>query len=261
MPPSLRDTVFALCGPAVVETMRQLSGLGADAGLQADRYCHGGGIHCHPSGGKLDVHLDYSLHPVSGMERRLNLIVFLNPGWEESYGGALQLYEAVPTEAGPTNGVAGGGGGGGEGGGGGAATADGAAPDAWRPGACTARVLPAFNRAVLFDTTSPSFHGLPEPIQCPADTARRSIALYYLTPPRAAASARSKALFVAAPGAAHDDYTPLHDEELERLRQLRSHRRLRADDLSTPPPSTPSAATATATATATGDVARPYACV
>ena len=51
MPPSLRDTVFALCGPAVVETMRQLTGIGADAGLQADRYCHGGGIHCHPSGG------------------------------------------------------------------------------------------------------------------------------------------------------------------------------------------------------------------
>jgi len=246
MPPSLRDTVFALCGPAVVETMRQLSGLGVDAGLQADRYCHGGGIHCHPSGGKLDVHLDYSLHPVSGMERRLNLIVFLNPEWEESYGGALQLYEAVPTD-----GAAGGGGG---------AAPDGAAPDAWRPGACTARVLPAFNRAVLFDTTSPSFHGLPEPIQCPAETARRSIALYYLTPPRAAASARSKALFVAAPGAAHDDYTPLHDEELERLRQLRSHRRLCADDLSTPPRASTEYPSATATATATGD-GRPYACV
>eukprot|EP00964_Phaeocystis_antarctica_P024316 scaffold13633_cov64-Phaeocystis_antarctica.AAC.4 len=215
------------------------------------------------------------------MERRLNLIVFLNPGWEESYGGALQLYEAVPTEPGPTEGAAGGGEGGG-----GAAPADGAAPDAWRPGACTARVLPAFNRAVLFDTTSPSFHGLPEPYatrgsnprpadpspsraldwvcysHCPADTARRSIALYYLTPPRAAASARSKALFVAAPGAAHDDYTPLHDAELERLRQLRSHRRLCADDLSTPPRApTPSAATATATVTATGDVTRPYVCV
>lgn len=66
MPPTLREVVFALCGPAVVETMRRLSGIGADAGLQADRYCHGGGIHCHPAGGKLDVHLDYSLHPVSG---------------------------------------------------------------------------------------------------------------------------------------------------------------------------------------------------
>ena len=248
MPPSLRDTIFALCGPAVVETMRQLTGIGADAGLQADRYCHGGGIHCHPSGGKLDVHLDYSLHPVSGLERRLNLIVFLNPEWEESYGGALQLYEAVPTD-----GAAGGGGCG-------AAPADGAAPGGaagWRPGACTARVLPAFNRAVLFDTTAPSFHGLPEPIRCPANTARRSIALYYLTPPRAAAPARSKALFVAAPGAAQDGYSPAHDEELERLRLLRSHRRLRADDLSTQPraPTEPPACSATATGGG-----RPFAC-
>ena len=80
-------------------------------------------------------------------------------------------------------------------------------------------MLPTFNRAVLFDTTAPSFHGLPEPIRCPPSMARQSIALYYLTPPRKGASSRSKALFVAAPGDEPDD-------ELERLRQLRAERRL-----------------------------------
>lgn len=160
----------------------------------------------------------------SGHERRLNLIVFLNPEWEASFGGALQLYEAVPTSE-PTGSAPGS-----VAGAGGARPPDGSA--GWRPGACMARVLPAFNRAVLFDTAAPSFHGLPEPIACPAGTARRSIALYYLTPPRAAASARSKALYVAAPGAAHDD-------ELERLRQLRSQRRWRLPPRGASPPVAP----------------------
>ena len=77
----------------------------------------------------------------TGLERRLNLIVFLNDDWDESYGGWLQLSDAVPDEAST------------------------ACP--WRPGESRARVLPALNRAVIFDTTCPSFHGLPEPIRCP----------------------------------------------------------------------------------------------
>tara|TARA_B110001452_G_scaffold78343_1_gene63879 strand:- start:205 stop:1083 length:879 start_codon:yes stop_codon:yes gene_type:complete len=199
LPTSLREAIFALCGPAVVELMRQIAGVDADAELQADRFCHGGGLHCLASGGKLDVHLDYSLHPRSGLERRLNLIVFLNEEWEEGYGGELQLFDAERDEevSSPSH--------------------------RWRPGACRARVLPTFNRAVLFDTTAPSFHGLPDPIRCPASMARQSIALYYLTPPRNGASSRSKALFVATPGDEPDD-------ELEHLRQLRAERRLVPSD-------------------------------
>ena len=201
LPASLREAIFALCGPAVVELMRQIAGVTADAGLQADRFCHGGGLHCLKSGGKLDVHLDYSLHPLSGLERRLNLIVFLNAKWEEGYGGELQLFDAErDDEASPSH--------------------------RWRPGACRARVLPTFNRAVLFDTTAPSFHGLPDPIRCPTSMARQSIALYYLTPPRKGASSRCKALFVASPGDEPDD-------GLERLRQLRAERRLVSSDFAT----------------------------
>jgi hypothetical protein len=48
----------------------------------------------------------------------------------------------------------------------------------------------------LFDTTQNSWHGLPEPITCPPNVTRNSLAIYYLCEPRQAAVDRSRALFV-----------------------------------------------------------------
>jgi hypothetical protein len=92
------------------------------------------------------------------------------------------------------------------------------------PATLEASVQPRFNRALLFATTGPSFHGFPRPLACPEAVRRTSLALYYLTPPRPCAPPRSKALYVAAPGEAHDI-------ELERLRALRATRRLEPADL------------------------------
>ena len=192
MPDALRDTVLALCGPAIVEAMRLVTGLSPEEQLQADPYCHGGGLHSHVSGGKLDLHHDYSLHPRSGLERRFNLIVYLSRGWRADYGGALELW--APSEQ-----------------------------DALRPGSLGAAVTPLFNRAILFDTAAPAFHGFPQPTTSPEGVERRSIALYYLTPPRPLAPLRSKALYVACPG--QED-----DPKLDELRAIRSQRRLVAAD-------------------------------
>src|SRR5256885_1536621 len=43
------------------------------------------------------------------------------------------------------------------------------------------RVLPVFNRCVIFSTTDYSYHGHPDPLNCPEDRARKSLALYYYT--------------------------------------------------------------------------------
>jgi len=136
-------------------------------------------------------------------QRRFNLIVYLNPDWRAEFGGALELWSSHSPGSGPT-GVA-------------------EAPPAASAAECGARVLPLFNRAVLFSTTAPSLHGFPAPLACPADTPRRSLALYYLTPPRADTPARAKALYVATPGEADSD-------TLRRLRILRCERRLQPAD-------------------------------
>ena len=56
-------------------------------------------------------------------------------------------------------------------------------------------ISPKFNRAVLFDTTQNSWHGLPDPIQCPEEEYRKSIAIYYLCDLPPNISKRGRALF------------------------------------------------------------------
>ncbi len=107
----------------------------------------GGGIHQIPSGGFLKIHADFTRHPKLDLERRLNVLVYLNQDWPEEYGGHLELWDSTMTR-------------------------------------CTQRILPVFNRCVIFNTDDNSYHGHPAPIQCPPDRLRRSLALYYYTPSR-----------------------------------------------------------------------------
>lgn len=137
--------------------------------LYSDPGLHGAGLHIHGAGGKLNTHLDYSIHPKLGLERRLNLIVYLNPDWQESWGGSLGFWR----------------------------------DDNGKPGELVKSIAPVFNRAVLFDTTN-AWHGLPEPIKCPPGQYRKSVAVYYLCEPREGAVARNRALFAPTEDQAGD---------------------------------------------------------
>ena len=130
--------------------------------LETDPHLHGAGIHMHPNGGKLDMHLDYSIHPITKKQRRLNLIIYLNKEWKESYGGELQLWDKDFIEP-------------------------------------KQRIFPKFNRAVLFQTNDISYHGLPQMIQCPEEESRKSIAIYYVSDPTSSNNIRYKANFRPLP--------------------------------------------------------------
>lgn len=116
-------------------------------GLVGDPGLRGGGLHLIKRGGFLKLHVDFNWHEKLKMHRRLNLLLYLNRNWEEDYGGHLELCGLGA-------------------------------------GAATVRLLPIFNRFVIFSTTDFSYHGHPAPLNCPADRSRQSIAMYYYTSTR-----------------------------------------------------------------------------
>jgi Rps23 Pro-64 3,4-dihydroxylase Tpa1-like proline 4-hydroxylase len=113
--------------------------------IVTDPSLYGGGLHQITKGGKLDVHEDFNIHRQLKAFRKINIIVYLNKDWKESYGGDLQIWNADMTK-------------------------------------CEKSVLPVFNRIVIFRTDMNSNHGHPDPLQCPEEMSRKSLAIYYYVP-------------------------------------------------------------------------------
>ena len=130
--------------------------------LYADPGLNGGGWHAHKKGGKLNTHLDYSVHPKLNLQRKLNIIIYINPNWKKEWGGSLGFWDNESSE---------------------------------KPGDLVASVWNKFNRAVIFDTTQNSWHGLPDPLECPEEESRQSLAAYFLCDPPEDVDTRGKALF------------------------------------------------------------------
>lgn len=150
-PPLVRTFVRELNAEPFLKKLAALTGI---EGLISDPYLGGAGMHCIPRGGKLGVHADFDVHPLMHVDRRLNLLIYLNKNWQESYGGHLELWDREMRH-------------------------------------CVQRILPIFNRTVLFLTDDFSFHGHPNPLTCPPERTRNSIAMYYYTNGRPAEERRN----------------------------------------------------------------------
>jgi|SRR5271166_2349032 len=121
--------------------LEKLTGI---SNLIADPSYFGGGIHWIENGGYLEVHADFNHLKKYNLERRINLLLYLNKDWKDEYNGHLELWD--------------------------------------RPTMTKRKeVAPVFNRAVIFSTVKEALHGHPSPLSAPAGTARRSLALYYYT--------------------------------------------------------------------------------
>lgn len=70
-----------------LQELQQITGI---HGLFADPELFGAGLHCIPSGGFLNIHVDFNRHP-KGWHRRVNLLIYLNERWEDEWNGHLVL--------------------------------------------------------------------------------------------------------------------------------------------------------------------------
>ena len=109
-----------------------------------DPYFTGGGLNITEKGGLLDVHVDGNYHDATGLNRRFNVIFYLNKNWKDEYGGHFGIYDKTGKK-------------------------------------CLKKVSPSFNKLLIFNTHDKSYHGLPDPLNCPRNINRKSIILYYYT--------------------------------------------------------------------------------
>ncbi len=136
---SARSLLYQLNSATFMKFLEALTGI---EGLIPDPYFAGGGLHQIERGGYLKIHADFNRHAKFQLDRRLNLLLYLNRDWKDEYGGHLELWDKD---------MAG----------------------------CAKRILPSLNRCVIFNTTDSSYHGHPEPLTCPEGMTRKSLALYY----------------------------------------------------------------------------------
>lgn len=136
------DIIDEFNSPRFITFLEKLTGI---EGLVPDPDLEGGGLHQIPRNGFLNMHADFTAHVHQPLwARRVNLLLYLNEDWHDSYGGHLELWDR-------------------------------------KMKGCVQKILPVLNRCVIFNTDMDTFHGHPDPLTCPEGRTRKSLALYYYT--------------------------------------------------------------------------------
>lgn len=139
--PRMRTLFYAFNSRPFIRVLENITGI---KGLIPDPYFLGAGFHEISTGGHLSIHADFNHHKPMDLERRINVLIYLNKDWRAEYGGQLELWDRQMQGAVET-------------------------------------VVPEFNRCVIFNTNSDSYHGNPSIVNHPMNVSRKSIALYYYT--------------------------------------------------------------------------------
>jgi hypothetical protein len=139
--PPLRTLFYSFNSRPFIRILENITGI---KGLIPDPYFLGAGFHEISNGGHLSVHVDFNHHKLMNLERRINVLIYLNKDWTDDYGGQLELWNGDMS-------------------------------------ACVRSINPTFNRCVIFNTTENSYHGNPNVVDNPKGVSRKSIALYYYT--------------------------------------------------------------------------------
>ena len=142
LPKNIKDIINFLNSKKFINFLQSTTSIKEK--LIADKSLSGGGLHEIKKKGVLKVHTDFNKHPFLKLDRRINLLLYLNKNWKKNYGGYLEFWDHEMKK-------------------------------------CKKKISPIFNRMVVFSTTDFSNHGHPVPLNCPKDKSRKSIAIYYFS--------------------------------------------------------------------------------
>lgn len=159
-PQAVKRLASALSSKAFIENLESLTGI---QNLVWDPNFSGGGMHLTRPSGYLDVHVDFNYEQNLNLYRRVNLLLYLNEQWDETWGGELELWDEQVKS-------------------------------------CFMQVSPELNKCVVFETSEISYHGVTA-VQCPEHVTRNSFAVYYYTeqPPPGWSGENHTTVFKARP--------------------------------------------------------------
>lgn len=138
MHPALQRVVDIINGPAFVDYLNKLTGFDD---LEADMTLNGGGLNMVKNGGFLRTHADFNWSNELQGYRTINALLYLNKGWQEDWGGCLELWEQDMSKI-------------------------------------AHAIVPGFNRLAVFTTFNSSFHGY-KAVNAPAGHTRNSFNFYF----------------------------------------------------------------------------------
>lgn len=149
------------------------------------------GVHVYEPGDKLDIHVDAGLHPDSKLKKQVTLGIYLSYQWSDDCGCELEVWRGDSLDGNNYNSA--------------------------KLYECVTRIVPRFNRLILFNCDDNSWHGNPNRMTGPETSRRIFVTVSYLSNDKDMyKNHKEKAYFIARPG------DPI-DEEKDRLRQLRAN--------------------------------------
>ena len=137
--PIALDFVNQMHSSLGMEWMTSITGI---KDLIPDPYLTGAGYSRSFRGDSLQLHSDFNWNDQIKVHRMLSFIIYLNPNWQEEWGGALEFTDFNKEKV-------------------------------------IQSVPPLFNRAIIWRYHKRGFHGYPNPLTCPENMSRNTFRLFY----------------------------------------------------------------------------------
>jgi Rps23 Pro-64 3,4-dihydroxylase Tpa1-like proline 4-hydroxylase len=157
--PSLEAFFNHLKSKQLREAIQGITGI--ESTLVSDPDYYGSGLLLASNGGLHKIHADRTYNPNPNFFPRYVLLMYFNKEWRNDYGGGLQLWDRNIRKC--------------------------------------VTIQPIFNRCVIFEITSQSYHSI-EDVNCPSDVYRKALNYYYLSEAPPPNSFMHDTIFFPRPG-------------------------------------------------------------
>ncbi len=164
LPPLCQEFFNKMTSPSMIKHLSDITGYE----LLNDEYKQYWGIHIFDNDSKLAVHVDAGIHPKNGLKKQVTFGYYLSVDWKEEYGSQLEIWEGESAEN-----------------------------EEPKPIRLADKILPLYNRAVLFTCNDYSWHGVSDESQEKPESSKRIfLTLSYLSQSTTDANKRPRAFFV-----------------------------------------------------------------